>query len=228
MAETIRLASEIQTDSIVDGEGIRTVIWTQGCSHDCKGCHNPETHDFKKGFVKKIDDLKKEIDLLSNQDGITFSGGDPLFQVDAVLSLAKYIKSKGMNIWCYTGFTFEQLLIMTRSNKKLLELLNTIDVLVDGKFILEEKSFDVIFRGSKNQRILDIKKSLSLKKACEVSKYKNKEDLLPTFNFIYRERVWNDKENSYLGWERKRGMINQFSKYKNKEEVVIKKEYVFV
>ena len=65
MAETIRLASEIQTDSIVDGEGIRTVIWTQGCSHDCKGCHNPETHDFKKGFVKKIDDLKKEIDLLN-------------------------------------------------------------------------------------------------------------------------------------------------------------------
>ena len=67
MAETIRLASEIQTDSIVDGEGIRTVIWTQGCSHDCKGCHNPETHDFKKGFVKKIDDLKKEIDLLSKR-----------------------------------------------------------------------------------------------------------------------------------------------------------------
>ena len=185
MAETIRLASEIQTDSIVDGEGIRTVIWTQGCSHDCKGCHNPETHDFKKGFVKKIDDLKKEIDLLSNQDGITFSGGDPLFQVDAVLSLAKYIKSKGMNIWCYTGFTFEQLLIMTRSNKKLLELLNTIDVLVDGKFILEEKSFDVIFRGSKNQRILDIKKSLSLKKACEVSKYKNKEEVIIKKEYVF-------------------------------------------
>ena len=177
MAETIRLASEIQTDSIVDGEGIRTVIWTQGCSHDCKGCHNPETHDFKKGFVKKIDDLKKEIDLLSNQDGITFSGGDPLFQVDAVLSLAKYIKSKGMNIWCYTGFTFEQLLIMTRSNKKLLELLNTIDVLVDG--------FDVIFRGSKNQRILDIKKSLSLKKACEVSKYKNKEEVVIKKEYVF-------------------------------------------
>ena len=138
MAKTIRLASEIQTDSIVDGEGIRAVIWTQGCSHDCKGCHNPETHDFKKGFSKNIDDLKKEIDLLSNHDGVTFSGGDPLFQVEPVLELAKYIKNKGLNIWCYTGFTFEQLLIMTKSNKKLLELLNNIDVLVDGRFILEE------------------------------------------------------------------------------------------
>ena len=90
-----------------------------------------------------------------------------------------------MNIWCYTGFTFEQLLIMTRSNKKLLELLNTIDVLVDGKFILEEKSFDVIFRGSKNQRILDIKKSLSLKKACEVSKYKNKEEVVIKKEYVF-------------------------------------------
>ena len=171
MAKTIRLASPLQTDSIVDGEGIRSVIWTQGCSHNCKGCHNPETHDFKKGFVKNIEELKQEISNLKNQDGITFSGGDPMFQVDAILELAKHCKKNNLNVWCYTGFTFEQLWIMTKSNKKLLELLNNIDVLVDGKFILEEKSFDVIFRGSKNQRILDVKKSLELKKAVEIKKY---------------------------------------------------------
>ena len=171
MAKTIRLASPIQTDSIVDGEGIRSVIWTQGCSHNCKGCHNPETHDFKKGFIKDIEELKQEISNLKNQDGITFSGGDPMFQVDSVLELAKHCKKNNLNVWCYTGFTFEQLLIMTKSNKKLLELLNNIDVLVDGKFILEEKSFDVIFRGSKNQRILDVKKSLESKKAIEIKKY---------------------------------------------------------
>lgn len=171
MAKTIRLASPLQTDSIVDGEGIRSVIWTQGCSHNCKGCHNPETHDFKKGFIKDIEELKQEISNLKNQDGITFSGGDPMFQVDAVLELAKHCKENNLNVWCYTGFTFEQLWIMTKSNKKLLELLNNIDVLIDGKFILEEKSFDVIFRGSKNQRILDVKKSLELKKAVEIKKY---------------------------------------------------------
>ena len=182
MAETIRLASEIQTDSIVDGEGIRTVIWTQGCSHDCKGCHNPETHDFKKGFVKKIDDLKKEIDLLSNQDGITFSGGDPLFQVDAVLSLAKYIKSKKMNIWCYTGFTYETLIKLAKDNPKIIDFLKLIDVLVDGPFILEKKSLDCVFRGSTNQRIIDTKLSLKNKEVVLVDKYytekkiKNKRD----------------------------------------------------
>lgn len=185
MVKTIRLASNIQTDSIVDGEGIRSVIWTQGCSHNCKGCHNPETHDFSKGFVKKIDDLKKEIDLLCNQDGITFSGGDPLFQVEAVLELAKYIKSKNLNIWCYTGFTFEQLLIISKKNKKLLELLNYIDVLVDGKFILEEKSYDVLFRGSKNQRILDVKKSLYLGKAIEIPKYKTKEEITIKREYVF-------------------------------------------
>ena len=114
MAKTIRLASPLQTDSIVDGEGIRSVIWTQGCSHNCKGCHNPETHDFKKGFIKDIEKLKQEISNLKNQDGITFSGGDPMFQVDAILELAKHCKKNNLNVWCYTGFTFEQLWIMTK------------------------------------------------------------------------------------------------------------------
>jgi len=185
MVKTIRLASPLQTDSIVDGEGIRAVIWTQGCSHNCKGCHNPETHDFKKGFSKSIEELKQEIDNLKDQDGITFSGGDPLFQVEAVLEIAKHAKKNKLNIWCYTGFTFEQLWIMTKSNKKLLELLNNIDVLIDGKFILEEKSLNVLFRGSKNQRILDVKKSLKLGKAIEIKKYMPKKEKVCNREYLF-------------------------------------------
>ena len=174
MVRTIRLASEMQTDSIVDGEGIRAVIWTQGCSHNCEGCHNPETHDFKKGYLKKIDDVKEELNKLKNHDGVTLSGGDPMFQAKQVLEIAKHCKKIGLNVWCYTGFTFEQLLEICKKNTNVLELLKNIDVLVDGKFRLAEKSMDILFRGSKNQRILDVKKSLNQGKAVEIRKYKIK------------------------------------------------------
>ena len=103
----IRLASPIlQADSIVDGEGVRAVLWTQGCGHKCLGCHNPSTHSFDDGILLDIEEVKAQIDSLEGQDGITLSGGDPMYQVDACLELAKYIKSKKMNIWCYTGFTY--------------------------------------------------------------------------------------------------------------------------
>lgn len=126
----IRLASDLQSDSIVDGEGIRTVIWTQGCSHNCPGCHNPATHDFKGGFLTDTDEINKELSLLKAQTGITFSGGDPLFQVEACTLIAKHAKKIDMNVWCYTGFTFEEL-IKSDKNK---EFLKYVDVLVDGKF----------------------------------------------------------------------------------------------
>lgn len=168
----IRLATPvILEDSIVDGEGIRSVIWTQGCLHKCPGCHNPGTHSFEEGFVLDIEELKEQIDDLEGQDGITFSGGDPLYQVEACLELAKYIKKKNMNIWCYTGFTYEGLISMSKNNPKILDFLKTIDVLVDGPFILEQKSLDCVFRGSKNQRIIDTKKSIKNKEVCLVEKY---------------------------------------------------------
>ncbi len=168
----IRLAAEIQTDSIVDGEGIRTVIWTQGCSHNCNGCHNPETHSFEGGFLVDIEDLEKQILSVKNQDGITLSGGDPMFQPEASAQIAKFCKENGLNVWCYTGFTFEELLKTSEKNSKLRELLENIDVLVDGKFVLEEKSLNLYFKGSKNQRILDMPKSLAQKSAVEIEKYK--------------------------------------------------------
>lgn len=168
----IRLAYPIlQSDSIVDGEGIRAVLWTQGCSHKCPGCHNPQTHSFDEGFSLDIEEIKEQIDSLEGQDGITFSGGDPLYQVEVCLEIAKYIKTKKMNIWCYTGFTFESLLSLSKDNSKIIDFLKTIDVLVDGPFILEKKSYDSIFRGSTNQRIIDSKKSIKEKKVILVDKY---------------------------------------------------------
>ncbi|MBE6140792.1 MAG: anaerobic ribonucleoside-triphosphate reductase activating protein [Firmicutes bacterium] len=152
----VRLASNIQKDSILDGEGLRAVIWFQGCSHNCFGCHNPETHDFNKGFLVDIEELKKQIKDLKYHQGVTLSGGDPFFQVDAAYEIGKYCQQLGLNVWAYTGFLYEDIL----KNEKLKKLLEVVDVLVDGKFVLELKSLNYKFRGSSNQRIIDVKKSL--------------------------------------------------------------------
>lgn len=169
----IRLATpEIQPDSVVDGEGIRAVIWTQGCSHHCPGCHNPETHSFTSGYVLDTSAIKEQIKKLTFHNGITLSGGDPLLQAEACLELAKYAKELGLDVWCYTGFTFEELLIAMKTNPIIEEFLNYIDVLIDGKFKIEEKTYDAIFRGSSNQRILDVKQSIKSRSPIEIVKYK--------------------------------------------------------
>ena len=155
---TIKLASELQPDSVVDGTGIRTVIWTQGCSHNCPYCHNPKTHDFNAGELVELDDVIKALENLTGQDGVTFSGGDPMFQPKQCAILAKKVHELGMNVWAYTGFTYEELL--EKGNKDILEFLNDIDVLIDGKFEIDKKSMDLEFRGSSNQRIIDVPKSL--------------------------------------------------------------------
>ena len=158
----IRLAADLQSDSIVDGLGIRTVIWTQGCSHNCPSCHNPETHDFNGGELVELDDVIERIEELEGQTGVTFSGGDPMFQPKACLVLAKKVHELGMNVWAYTGFTYEELL--EKGSKDILEFLSEIDVLIDGKFDLSKKSLDLEFRGASNQRIIDVKKSLETHK----------------------------------------------------------------
>jgi anaerobic ribonucleoside-triphosphate reductase activating protein len=169
----VRLAMpDIQEDSIVDGEGIRSVIWFQGCPHHCKECHNPETWDFDSGVEVSIDDIKKQIDELEFQAGVTFSGGDPMSQIEALVELAKYVKEKGMNVWCYTGFLYEDLEKMGEKNPLYKEVFNYIDVLVDGPFVLDLKSFEVAFRGSSNQRLIDIPKTLEKGKVITLEKYK--------------------------------------------------------
>lgn len=152
----VRLAADIQPDSILDGSGIRTVIWFQGCLHNCKGCQNPETHDMNGGIVVDVDELKMKLKNLKYQSGITLSGGDPFFQPEAALEIVKFAKSVGLNVWAYTGFTYEALL----SDKSRLDLLKNVDVLVDGKFMMDKKSLNCKFRGSTNQRLIDVKKSL--------------------------------------------------------------------
>lgn len=135
------------------------------------------THDFKGGKEFDLENIKKEIDSLNGQTGITFSGGDPLYQIDAVIELAKYIKTKNLDIWVYTGFTYEEVIEMPRGN----DLLSTIDILVDGKFNLAKRSLDAPFRGSTNQRIIDCKKTLKDKKLILVEDLMKKREMGPLY-----------------------------------------------
>lgn len=171
----IRLAAYLQPDSIVDGEGIRTVIWTQGCPHSCPYCHNPETHDYDGGELVDIEDVCKVIDDLEGQTGITFSGGDPFVQPRECAVIARYAKKLGYNIWSYTGYTFEELMKLSKINKNVMDFLKEVDVLVDGKFEISKKSYDVLFRGSTNQRIIDVKESLKNGYAVTIDKYDKSE-----------------------------------------------------
>ena len=150
--------SGVVSESIVDGAGIRYVVFTQGCLHNCEGCHNPETHDLNGGKLKSIDEIFDEVSRNPLLKGVTFSGGEPFLQVEKLIELAKNIKAINKDIWCYSGFSYEQLIANKAPNS--LELLKLIDVLVDGKFELKQRDLTLLFRGSKNQRIIDCKKSL--------------------------------------------------------------------
>lgn len=162
----MRIAGFVE-ESIVDGPGFRIVIFFQGCAHHCYGCHNPETWDFEGGKEVSFDLIKKIIDDNPYADGITLSGGDPLYQIDASTEIAEYAKSKGLDVILYTGFLFEEVLEMTKANQRLKDLLNNVDTLIDGPFILEQRHFSLKFRGSSNQRIIDVKKSLMQNKIVE-------------------------------------------------------------
>ena len=158
--------SGIVSDSIVDGPGIRTTVFSQGCPHHCPGCHNPETWDFGCGTdvpVEAIVDIVKSNPLCK---GVTFSGGEPFAQAAAFAKLAHLLKAEGYEVASYSGYTFEELLDGSEDQKKLLEV---IDILIDGPFLLAEKSLEIAFRGSRNQRILDVKKSLAAGKAVETA-----------------------------------------------------------
>lgn len=154
----IRIAGTVN-DSIVDGNGLRYTIFVQGCPHHCKGCHNPQTHSFDGGKEVSISDLFDTITSNTLLDGVTFSGGEPFAQAKPLVELADLVKQNtNLNIVTYTGYTFEE--IITSNNPDWIALLNSTDILIDGKFIEDLKSYELRFRGSSNQRYIDVKQSL--------------------------------------------------------------------
>lgn len=152
--------SGIEPESIVDGPGIRYTVFVQGCPHHCEGCHNPQTHDFEGGKLVDMADILAEIKKNPLLSGVTFSGGEPFCQAEALSELAVEIKAQGLNLVCYSGFTFEELLNLAKEQPAVMNLLKVTDILIDGRFVLSEKSLMLKFRGSKNQRILDVPSSL--------------------------------------------------------------------
>ncbi|WP_443635708.1 anaerobic ribonucleoside-triphosphate reductase activating protein [Anaerotignum faecicola] len=151
--------SGITGDSIVDGPGLRLTIFTQGCLHHCPGCHNPQTHDPEGGSWADTEDILAAAAENPLLDGITLSGGDPFLQPVPCLALAEGAHKIGLNVWTYTGYTWEALLEENDTEK--LALLKETDVLVDGPFLLAERSLELQFCGSRNQRLIDVKKSLA-------------------------------------------------------------------
>lgn len=172
----IRLASPITVDSIVDGPGLRAVLWTQGCIHNCKGCHNPQTHNLLSGFETDTNTISEQIKKLRLHRGVTLSGGEPFLQTEALIEVAKVCKENNLDVWAYTGYTFDELI--DRKNPAYfnnLNLLRHIDVLVDGRFIESKRDINLKFRGSSNQRIIDVKKTLEMKKVCLHNEYMKEE-----------------------------------------------------
>lgn len=157
--------SAIVRDSIVDGPGLRTTIFCQGCPHHCPGCHNPETWEFGCGTPMEEERLLEIVQSNPLCRGVTFSGGEPFAQAAGFAKLARLLRAAGYEVASYTGYTFEQLLQGTQEQR---QLLKCIDILIDGPFLLEQKSLEVPFRGSRNQRILDVPASLAAGKAVEV------------------------------------------------------------
>lgn len=148
----IRIAG-IQKESCVDGEGLRYVVFMQGCKRNCKGCHNPNTHDLNGGIIVDTSDIIAEIKKNPLLQGVTLSGGEPLLQIAPAAEIASAAKAIGLNVWLYTGYKFED--IPTDAD----ELLKSVDVVVDGEYIEPQRDLTLAFRGSKNQRVICLNKA---------------------------------------------------------------------
>lgn len=143
-------------DSIVDGPGLRYSVFTQGCTHRCPGCHNPESQPAEGGVETPIQTVLDEIKANKLIQGVTLSGGEPFEQAEPCVVLAKACKEMGLSVWAYSGYTFEALAEMAKSNEAVAQLLAIIDVLVDGPFVEKLHSYELKWRGSRNQRLIDM------------------------------------------------------------------------
>ena len=163
----MRVAGTVQ-DSIVDGPGFRFVVFAQGCDLRCEGCHNPATWERGGGEDIPVDELVAE--MLGNPltDGLTLSGGEPFLQAAECEKLAAAARKEGLNVWAYTGFSFEEIYAKSKVEPSTLGLLRLLDVLVDGPFKLSQRTLSLKWRGSKNQRVLDLPKSLETGTAVEL------------------------------------------------------------
>lgn len=159
--------SGIIEESIVDGPGIRFVVFVQGCPHNCKGCHNPDTHDYNGGYYANIDNIFNSIQSNKIISGVTFSGGEPFEQAKELSKLAKQVKTLNLDLLVYTGYTMEYILSQTGKKPYWKDLLTYADTVIDGPFMMGKRSLDLRFRGSSNQRIIDSQKSLINKMVVE-------------------------------------------------------------
>lgn len=169
MEHELRL-SGIAAESIVDGPGIRYVLFTQGCLHACKGCHNPETHSIEGGYSRSIAELFAEFCENPLLCGITFSGGEPFLQAEALCWIAEQVKTLGKTVFVYSGYSYEQLLAAAKENIYVARLLDLCDGLVDGPYIQELQDLELAYRGSSNQRVLDRAAMLALLQASQYTK----------------------------------------------------------
>lgn len=165
----IRLASFVH-DSIVDGDGLRSVIFVQGCPHNCPGCHNQKAISFKAGTWIDIEDVIQEV-LDHNHKRVTFSGGEPFVQAEALYHIGVRLKAEGYSLWSYSGYTIDALL--KHHDPYVRKLLELLDILVDGRFILKHRNLAILFRGSTNQRIIDVPASLAANEAVVSSAHKD-------------------------------------------------------
>lgn len=163
----VNLSSFI-SDSIVDGEGIRTVIFTQGCPHNCPGCHNQKSIPFEGGTEIEVSEVIDKV-LDAGLKKVTFSGGEPFVQAEALYHIAKALKEEGYNLWSYTGFKYEAL--QRHHDPYVMKFLSLLDIVIDGRFMIRKKSMSALFRGSSNQRIIDVSKSLEAGKPIESTVY---------------------------------------------------------
>lgn len=158
-SNTLKIAGIVE-ESIVDGPGIRFVIFTQGCPHNCTGCHNPQTHNFNAGREEKIDNIVLKINENPLLKGVTLSGGEPFMQAKKLAFLIDSLDKNKLDIITYTGFKYEELVQKANEENGFLELLSRTDILIDGKFEIDKRDENLKFRGSSNQRVIDVKESL--------------------------------------------------------------------
>ena len=168
--KSIRIAGVVK-ESIVDGPGIRFVVFCQGCPHHCPGCHNAVTHDFDGGYDCGVETILKAIDENPLLSGVTFSGGEPACQPEGFADLALGVKARNLDIIMYSGYTFEELLEKAEREKPLADLLSLVDILVDGRYLESERDLTLLFRGSRNQRVIDVPSSLKQRKAVFSDKF---------------------------------------------------------